>query len=187
MKKRLTVFIAVILVISFVGGCSGKQERGSTNNCYLCGDSAQSMMSYYRQFDAVGVIGLNEWCVLDFGLGIENYDSEMRTVFGNNQGVTYRIETTPSRGISSATLSSELVFDDTVIQKNLCQDCLDKVMKNVENGTPFVIVDFKTLELYSVPKVNRRFFVRDYMIETKGSDLLTVNIYYLPDRNYKQQ
>lgn len=57
-------------------------------------------MTNKRKFDTIGVIGLNEWCVLDFGLGIEDYESGTRTIFGNSQGVTYRIEATPSRGIS---------------------------------------------------------------------------------------
>ena len=40
--------------------------------CYLCGNSNRSMMGYYRKFDTVGIIGLNEWYVLD--LRLKEYD-----------------------------------------------------------------------------------------------------------------
>lgn len=33
--------------------------------CYLCGSSDRSLMDYYRKFDTVGVISLNDWYVLD--------------------------------------------------------------------------------------------------------------------------
>ena len=36
--------------------------------CYLCGNSDYSMMDYYRRFDTIGLISLNDWHVLDFQL-----------------------------------------------------------------------------------------------------------------------
>ena len=38
------------------------------STCYLCGSSDYSMMDYYRKFDTVGLISLNDWYVLDFQL-----------------------------------------------------------------------------------------------------------------------
>ena len=38
------------------------------STCYLCGSSDYSMMDYYRKFDTVGLISLNDWYVLNFQL-----------------------------------------------------------------------------------------------------------------------
>jgi len=40
----------------------------------LCGDSNQSFVGYYRKFDKIGVISLNDWYVLPFQL--KNYDEQ---------------------------------------------------------------------------------------------------------------
>lgn len=37
-----------------------------TSKCYLCGNADESLMSYYRNFDTVGLISLNDWYVIDF-------------------------------------------------------------------------------------------------------------------------
>ena len=40
----------------------------NVDECYLCGNSSESLMGYYSKFDTVGIIGLNEWYVLDLRL-----------------------------------------------------------------------------------------------------------------------
>lgn len=39
-------------------------------------------MGYYRKFDTISLISLNDWYVLDFPL--KNYDSEGNEVIGDN-------------------------------------------------------------------------------------------------------
>ena len=107
--------------------------------CYLCGLNERSLMGYYRKFDTVGVIGLNEWSVID--LRLKEYDSDgieitedlsyNSSTFGNSQGVSYQVDGNPARGMSRASLSSDKGFDSTVIKENLCQTCLDKVTETL--------------------------------------------------------
>ena len=40
-------------------------ELRDKEKCYLCGTSDDSMMDYYRKFDTIGIIGLNQWHILD--------------------------------------------------------------------------------------------------------------------------
>lgn len=170
------------------------------SECYLCGDASMSLMGYYRKFDTVGIIGLNEWYVLDLrlqsydenGNPVENNDG-MSSSFGNSQGMDFYVNATPSRGMSSATISSTTgSFDKSVIQKNLCQYCLDKVTdtlegyfeKGKEEYLPFCLVDFKTLDIYPMQKTNRAYSVRDYWIELEHVDSeIKVDAYYLPERD----
>ena len=37
-----------------------KSKLKNLEECYLCGNSNRSLMGYYRKFDTVGIIGLNE-------------------------------------------------------------------------------------------------------------------------------
>ena len=177
------------------GSISSKLKN--TEECYLCGSHANSLMGYYRKFDTVGIIGLNEWYVLD--LRLKEYDSNgnptkassgMSTSFGNISGVDYHLDAVPSRGMSSITLeSANGFFDETIVKKNLCQGCLDKVTEilegNFEEGKedylPFCLVDFKTLDIYPVQKMKRSYSVRDYWIELDYDDSeIELDAYYLP-------
>ena len=84
-------------------------------------------MGYYRKFDTVGIVELNEWYVLD--LRLKEYDSEgnptedssgTSTSFGNTSGMNYYVNAVPSRGMSNVTLeSSNDTFDKSVIENNL--------------------------------------------------------------------
>ena len=33
----------------------------NTSECYLCGNAEESLMSYFRNFDTIGLISLNDW------------------------------------------------------------------------------------------------------------------------------
>lgn len=170
----------------------------TVEECYLCGNSANSLMGYYRKFDTIGVIGLNEWHVLD--LGLKKYDSEgileadqagSSSMFGNTQGLNYSVDSMPSRGMARATISSENgMFNETVVKQHLCQECLDKVTNTLEGYfedgkeeyLPFCVVDFETLEIYPVQKQNVSYFVRDYWVTLECGEEIEIEVYYLPER-----
>lgn len=170
----------------------------NSDECYLCGNSNLSLMGYYRKFDTVGIIGLNEWYVLD--LRLKEYDengNEMAqqdhssTLFGNSQGVDYYVNSTPSRGMATATISSDNgMFDEKIVRQNLCQKCLNKVADTLETYcevgvkkeyVPFCVVDFDTLKLYPLQTQNLGYFVRDYWIDIEHDEgEIKVQVFYLP-------
>lgn len=178
------------------GSLSSKLKN--TEECYLCGSHANSLMGYYRKFDTVGIIGLNQWYVLD--LRLQAYDkngnkiedsSGSSTSMGNTSGMDYYVSTIASRGKASATISStDGAFNKNVIENHLCQVCLDKVTntlegyfeKGKEEYLPFCLVDFETLEIYSMQKMNISYSVRDYWVELDHQDdEVEVKVYYLPE------
>lgn len=179
------------------GSIESKIEN--TEECYLCGNSNRSLMGYYRKFDTVGIIALNEWYVLD--LRLKEYDevgnpiessSGTSSSFGNTSGMDFYVSATPSRGMASATISSSNgMFDKTTIQNNLCQECLDKVTdtlegyfeKGKEEYVPFCLVDFATLDIYPIQKMNKAYSVGDYWVELDHEDSeIEIDVYYLPGR-----
>lgn len=172
-------------------------ELDNTDECYLCGSSDASMMDYYKKFDTIGIIGLNQWEVID--LRLKEYDSEGNYIEkegttscqSSSQGVETDIDATPSRGMASATVKSiDGMFDESTVREYLCQNCLDKVVATLERETvngekeflPFCIVDFKTLELYPVQKAGQSYFVRDYWVQIESSnDTADIEVFYLPE------
>lgn len=179
------------------GSLDSKLEN--IEECYLCGNADRSLMGYYRKFDTIGIIGLNEWCIIDFRLkahdenGNEIQESRSNGMSGGyNQGVCYEVDSMASRGMSSATVSSEKEFDMTCIQNNLCQGCLDKITATLERYckagekeafNPFVLVDFETLDIYSLQGNYTGMSVRDYWVEVELEEGETmVDAYYLPER-----
>lgn len=179
------------------GSLDSKLEN--VEECYLCGNADRSLMGYYRKFDTIGIIGLNEWCIIDFRLkAYDENGNEIRESGsngmsgGSNQGVHYEVDSMASRGMSSVTVSSEKEFDATCIQNNLCQGCLDKVTATLERYckegeketfNPFVLVDFETLDIYSLQGNYTGMSVRDYWIEVLYEvGETTIDAYYLPKR-----
>ena len=67
------------------------------STCNLCGSSDYSMMDYYRKFDTVGLISLNDWYVLDFQL--KAYDEN-----GNEIDPTVKVK---------ITVNDETVYSDS--------------------------------------------------------------------------
>ena len=179
------------------GSISSKLKN--TEECYLCGSHANSLMGYYRKFDTVGIIGLNQWYVLDLRLQAHDENgnkiedsSGSSTSMGNTSGMDYYVSTIASRGRASATISStDGMFNKKVVENHLCQVCLDKVTdtldgyfeKGKEEYLPFCLVDFETLEIYPMQKMNVSYSIRDYWVELDHQDdEVEVKVYYLPER-----
>lgn len=51
-----------------------KSKLDNVDECCLCGNNARSLMGYYRKFNTIGVISLNDWYIID--LRLKNYDSQ---------------------------------------------------------------------------------------------------------------
>lgn len=172
-----------------------------TEQCYLCGNADESLMSYYRNFDTIGLISLNDWYVIDFPL--KNYDENGNEIenttstsflSGNTGEISYSSDGTPSRGMASidVTLPENYKVDTNTLEKHLCQNCLNKVAASLEyrktasenkEAIPLCIIDFKTLEIYSLQDYWRAYFVRDYYVEMDFDDnIVKTEAFYLPER-----
>lgn len=172
--------------ISYMGMVS-KLEKAEV--CYLCGISSKSLVGYYRKCGTIGVISLNDWYVVDFGL--ENYNEEGSYITEGNSGtssrltntgdVTIQTSGTPSRGMASVDvmLPEGYVLDTKLIQEHLCQICLDKVTASLETSKwkvekktsiPLCLVDFQTLEIYSLQDWHIGTSIRDYWVEMEHGE-----------------
>ena len=178
-----------------------ESELQDVEECYLCGNSNQSLMGYYRKFDTIGLISLNDWYVLDFPL--KNYDGEGKEIVGKNTDnmtsgntgeIMYSCDGTVSRGMAAikVTLPEDYKLNTGTLTQNLCQVCLDKVTASLKywkkenekkEAIPLCLVDFDTLEIYPLQETYPAYFIRDYWIEMEfGENEMEVEAFYLPER-----
>ena len=90
------------------------------------------------------------------------------------------------------TLPQDYELDTGLLQKNPCQECLDKVAESLEywkwedeerEAVPLCLVDFETLEIYPMQNKYVAYFIRDYWIEMDfDENKVEVGAYYLPER-----
>ena len=90
------------------------------------------------------------------------------------------------------TLPENYKLNKRNLTDHLCQSCLDKVAASLEywkyknekkEPIPLCLVDFKTLDIYSLQDYYRSIFIRDYYIEMDFKDnSVETKAFYLPER-----
>ena len=184
--------------VSYEGVQSALEDQGS---CYLCGSSDYSLIDYYRKFDTIGLISLNDWYVLDFRLkchdenGSEvNGEDGTSTSFGNTGEIIYSTESNFRGTMASieVTFPEDYQMKTETIRGHLCQKCLNKVLESLEfrkwkyekkEAVPLCLVDFKTLEIYSLQDWHRGCRIQNYWVEIEpDGNKITVEAYTIPDQ-----
>lgn len=177
-------------------------KLSDSSECFICGSHEMSLMPYYRKFDTIGIISLTEWYVID--LGLKEYDevgkempSQGNTSMSNIPLDTVKFSTTStsSRGMASAkiTPTDGYKLKTKELEKHLCSDCLPKVAEALEHSykkgapkketIPLILIDFDTLDVYSMQGLYTGYFVRDYWLEFEFTDEhIELDAYYLPVR-----
>lgn len=111
-------------------------------------------------------------------------------------GCIFKTETNPDRGISQVTVEygENSNFDMKKVQDYLCQACLDKLLEVMEvygsreeNLLPrdLCLIDFQTMELYSLQDFHISYFVRDYYVQIESGEKKQITAVYAPDVNEK--
>lgn len=179
-----------------------KSELKNNRECYLCGNSDRSLMGYYRKFDTIGLISLNDWYVVDFGLQeydkrgnpVKEDDLHTSTQMINTGEVSIMTSSSSGRGMASIDVSLPENYkpDIKMLQKHLCQTCLDKITYSLETSKwkyekkqaiPLCLVDFKMLEIYALQDWHVGCSIRDYWVNMEyDEEKVEVNAYYLPTR-----
>ncbi len=106
---------------------------------------------------------------------------------------SYYCSPNSDRGISDVTIydGDEDVFDVAKVKDHLCQTCLDKVLGVMEVYAPeneparprdLCLVDFQTLELYSLQGDYSAYTVRDYYVQIDDSreGEVRISAFYTP-------
>ena len=178
----------------------GKSRLKNTEACYLCGNSDYSLVGYYRKFDTIGLISLNDWYVLDFRLNCQdgdgderNMDSGTSSTFGNTGEIIYFSESNFHGEMASieVTLPDDYAPKMETLEEYLCQPCLDKVLESLEfrkwkyekkEAVPLCLIDFETLEIYSLQDWHQGYRIRDYWVEIElDDDEIQIAVYHIPE------
>lgn len=83
------------------------------------------------------------------------------------------------------------------LEKHLCQECLEKVAGSLQywkkenekkEPIPLCLIDFDTLEVYSLQDYYRSYFIRDYYVEMDlDQNEVEIEVFYLPENNYRNK
>lgn len=176
-------------------------ELTDNSQCCICGNAEMSLMPYYRKFDTLGILSLNDCYVVD--LGLKSYDEVGKEISDDGSTsfrsttqneISYSTHSTPSRGMASIkiTLPKDYKLNTKSLENNLCSNCLSKVIDALEHSyrkgeeketIPLCIIDFETLNVYSLQNNHYGFFIRDYWVEMNYSEnSIDLSAYYLPVR-----
>lgn len=171
--------------VSYVG-LESKLDNGA--ECRLCGSSDDSMMDYYRKFNTLGIICVNDWNIFELETEIHDESGEQtethlgtRSTVGSTEEYNYKTNSIPGRGIAEViiTLPEEYKTNVLGLQKKLCQSCLDKVLESLEidrwkyekrEAVPVCLVDFQTLEIYSLQKLSQKKYTDKYYIKSQKNN-----------------
>ena len=137
----------------------------------------------FRGRDDLGVICVNDWYVMD--MQIRNLDGMggggSGWTVGAKGACSFRTDRNPERGISEVTVEygENSIFDVKKVQSHLCQTCLDKLLEVMDSyseegkelgAKDVCLVDFQTLELYSLQEHYISHYIRDYYVQIDGRD-----------------
>ena len=113
----------------------------------------------------------------------------------NDENISYDGTRTSSRGMANVSISlpEDYRLNEDFLENNLCSNCLSKVAETLEHSyfeneksdtIPLCVIDFETLELYSMQNHHKAYFVRDYWVELDFDEENEINLsaYYLPER-----
>ena len=161
---------------------SVKSKLKDPDKCYLCGYDNRSLMGLFRKYDDAGNL-----------TGPQGHINTTFTGTGEG-GCFFHASPNSDRGISDVTVSygENSILDVKFIRKHLCQDCLDKLIAVMETYGPedepwkprdLCLVDFNTLELYSLQGNYSSYYVGDYYVEVDDSreEELKVTAVYAPE------
>lgn len=178
--------------VSYVGL---KSKLENVAECRLCGSTDDSMMDYYRKYNTLGVICVNDWNVFELETEIHDESGDQterhlgtKSTVGSTEEYNYKTNSIPGRGIAEIiiTLPKEYKLNILSLQKKLCQDCLDKILESLEcdrwrkeekEPLPLCLVDFQTLEIYSLQERVQKTYIDDFYVKIQNNNNeLTVEV-----------
>lgn len=169
-------------------------------DCYLCGDNKRSLMGMYRNSDELGIVSVNHWHVENFRTRnrddkgqLINSGGSVNTITGTGEGGNFFYSSPMSnRGISNVKVNygEDSILDGKVARKLFCQACLEKLERVTETYVPedkstkvrdLFLIDFKTMELYSLQGQYTAYMIRDYYVQIDYQEEgLKVTAFYAP-------
>ncbi len=171
-----------------------KSTLDNKEECCLCGSNSRSLMGMYRGKDDLGIISLNNWYVLDMGVGkdadgiVDGQNSSRITATGED-GCIFHVDQNHARRISEVRIEfgEGNYFDVDKVRGYLCQTCLDKLLDvidvDVDSGCPtgLCMIDFQTQELYSLQNQYVTYYIRDYYVKIESGEDKIVTAVYAPE------
>ena len=212
-KRRRNLIGSIILCLCAVGIAQilsenrteeeiGQSEQTKStltdiSDCRLCGNADFSLSTLFQEKDALGVICVNNWSILEMDILKQDEEkavetegqTSISTVFSGEEECTFREELNQERRVlkTEVKYGTESAFDKREAEKRLCQNCLEKLLplmqgygKEEDVLHDLCLIDFQTMELYSLQGNEVSYYIRDYYVQAEnsreGMELLAVYV-----------
>ena len=163
-------------------------------DCFICGDKRDPLISHYWKEDNIGIINLNTFDVMY--IPINRYDingeqiKEPAGVLESSSKhcgeIILHAMTDPDRGYSHIEIPEVTwAINQKKIQRKLCQNCLDQVNDACIWGKPaeYAVVSFKEKQIRPIVESHPWFVFGIYSVDVEKKDQdLNLKIDYSPSR-----
>lgn len=167
--------------------CNNLVDHDVYNECFLCGNNKNSLMSYYGKFDSIGIVNLQTLDIADSLVRPLNEEGEETTGegmttslcnYGSGSLVLYSV---PGYTEISITEEDNMInYND--LKHKLCTKCLHQVQELYEEAEQcgscktFALIDFQTRELIGLSE--ETWMKDDYYVHVdnfKGDTRVTIS------------
>lgn len=194
MKKLLIVLLCLLLLSGCTSTPEPNAESGSEawhekktvtyqsrikkEECALCNQQENSMLSAYSGQKNLGIICINTCDISP--IGINRYDdhgnlieepSDTFSIIRNScrdEGMATQVMANPERGFANVnvSLTKDVAIDKEAVESLLCLDCLSAIMGEYWNEPYGIgVIDFDTLEVRLLEEKITGFTFGDYYID----------------------
>lgn len=194
MKKLLIVLLCMLLLSGCTSTPETNAESGSEawhekktvtyqsrikkEECALCNQQENSMLSAYSGQKNLGIICINTCDISP--IGINRYDdhgnlieepSDTFSIIRNScrdEGMATQVMANPERGFANVnvSLTKDVAIDKEAVERLLCSDCLSAILGKYWNEPYGIgVIDFDTLEVRLLEEKITGFTFGDYYID----------------------
>lgn len=187
----ITVILAIgiyltTIVINTIAPINYKEQK----DCFLCGDSDETILSLYDDIRGIGVLGFNNFNLSTLRICNEDPDllytsGQQSTINANGEnGSVIQIDSFVERRYAEVMISfrENSKPDLKRMARFLCENCANDIVENNKYDVGFI--DYQTREIIPIKNEGRRFYVGSYVIYKvyANDEEFVCLIFYAPDQ-----
>lgn len=190
MIKRGIVMLAALGIIGcgVVALAQSHTIYRSQEECFLCGDSSNSILNLYDEVDGIGVLCFNNFMVSTLGVCKEEPGRSGSTTTINSSGDSgsiIKVDTNANRRFAEVDISlrENSCPDEKRMSGVMCKSCAESILQNNKYDVAFI--DYKTRQIIPVDETMHIFYRGDYVVYgvSSSEDSIKYLVFYAPEQS----
>ena len=190
MMKRGIVILAALGVI----GCGvvvlaqSQTIYRSKEECFLCGDSSNSILDLYDEVDGIGVLCFNNFMVSTLGVCEEEpgrSGSNTTINSSGDSGSIIKVDANINRRFAEVDISlrENSRPDEKRMSEVMCKSCAESILQNNKYDVAFI--DYRPREVIPIDETMHVYCRGDYVIYgvSSSEDSIKYLVFYAPEQS----